>query len=80
LRVSSAKISRFEQSHSTEPKQNLASPQIQVVSDTIANIFFSQGHYERALEAYQTLLFRKPENKLHYQQRIAECQQRLSQQ
>ncbi len=48
-----------------------------VVTETIANIYMQQGSYEKAIEAFEVLIERKPENRKRYEQYIKECSRAL---
>ena len=49
-----------------------------IVSETLANIFFLQGSYAKALKAYQTLLIQFPEKKNIFAPRIKEIRALMS--
>lgn len=48
-----------------------------LVSETLANIYISQGELKEAIKIYEKLIERKPENKEKYLQSIEELKSRL---
>ncbi len=61
------------------PKEMIEEPELvgysgkKIVSDTLADIFFSQKKYEEAIAMYEELMKNKPEKVEHYLQRIGEA-------
>ena len=47
-----------------------------LVTDTIATIYMQQQSYDLAIEAFKTLLTRKPDRKEHYEGLIRECERK----
>jgi cytochrome c-type biogenesis protein CcmH/NrfG len=47
-----------------------------MVTDTIAQIYMQQESYDLAIEAFKTLMSRKPERKDHYEALIRECERK----
>ncbi|MBU3678026.1 MAG: hypothetical protein FGM32_00275 [Candidatus Kapabacteria bacterium] len=47
-----------------------------LVTDTIAQIYMQQQSYDLAIEAFKTLMSRKPERSEHYQALIRECERK----
>jgi len=41
-----------------------------LMTETLAKIYIKQGHYDKAIEAYQKLISKHPQHQLHYQQQI----------
>ncbi|MBU3698663.1 MAG: hypothetical protein FGM33_01445 [Candidatus Kapabacteria bacterium] len=51
-------------------------PQPILVTETIANIYMQQQSYDLAIEAYKTLMTRKPERRDHFEALIRECERK----
>lgn len=47
-----------------------------MVTDTIAQIYMQQESYDLAIEAFKTLMSRKPDRKDHYESLIRECERK----
>jgi tetratricopeptide (TPR) repeat protein len=63
------------ESSSAEVDQSKITPQ-SLVSETLAEIYVSQGEYKEAINIYEKLIERKPENKEKYLQSIEELKSR----
>lgn len=79
MRLTEAKMPRQSemdaQGTASAPAVN---PQAQpiLVTDTIAQIYMQQLSYDLAIEAFKTLMSRKPERSEHYQALIRECERK----
>lgn len=47
-----------------------------IVTPTLADIYLAQGHYERAIEIYEELMNRDPQNTF-YRQRLSSIKKEL---
>jgi hypothetical protein len=76
-RLSEAKIPRpSELDAASTPVQPTPASQPIMVTDTIAQIYMQQESYDLAIEAFKTLMSRKPERKDHYEALIRECERK----
>jgi tetratricopeptide (TPR) repeat protein len=76
-RLSEAKIPRPSELDATPaPVQPTPVSQPIMVTDTIAQIYMQQESYDLAIEAFKTLMSRKPERKDHYEALIRECERK----
>lgn len=76
-RLSEAKIPRpIELDAASTPQQPTPVSQPIMVTDTIAQIYMQQQSYDLAIEAFKTLMSRKPERKDHYEALIRECERK----
>ena len=76
-RLSEAKIPRPSELDATStPVQPTPVSQPIMVTDTIAQIYMQQESYDLAIEAFKTLMSRKPERKDHYEALIRECERK----
>lgn len=76
-RLAEAKIPRpSEHNPTSTPAQPPAISQPIMVTDTIAQIYMQQESYDLAIEAFKTLMSRKPERKDHYEALIRECERK----
>lgn len=79
-RLENARIPRSEATYKqqqAQPNLPVATPNTRVVSETIANILFQQGHYQQALDAYAALIEAKPERGAELTKKILECKRLL---
>lgn len=51
---------------------------MQIVSETLAKIYISQGKFKEALEVYKKLLLKSPDKKDYYQARVIEIESQLN--
>ncbi len=49
-----------------------------VITPTLAEIYASQGEYGAAIQAYEILIFSKPEERERFEKRITELQAKLN--
>lgn len=78
-RLSDAKMPRqSEMDAQGTPSAPAVNPHAQpiLVTDTIAQIYMQQQSYDLAIEAFKTLMSRKPERSEHYQALIRECERK----
>jgi len=61
----------------SENKKNAENKEKEIVSETLAGIYFAQGSLEEALTIYQKLLIYQPEKEAFFRKRIEEITQQL---
>jgi len=72
------KNSEPQQSENTENKliiEKSVSEDSALITETLANIYFQQKNYEKALEAYQKLSLKYPEKSIYFASRIREIEE-----
>ena len=78
-RLIDAKMPRQSEMDASAPRAEPApvqQPQPILVTDTIATIYMQQQSYDLAIEAFKTLMSRKPDSKEHYEALIRECERK----
>lgn len=76
-RLAEAKIPRpSDLDAAPAPLQPAPSSQPIMVTDTIAQIYMQQQSYDLAIEAFKTLMSRKPDRTDHYEALIRECERK----
>lgn len=78
-RLIDAKMPRQSEMDASPPRAEPApvqQPQPILVTDTIATIYMQQQSYDLAIEAFKTLMSRKPDSKEHYEALIRECERK----
>jgi len=58
-------------------KKTAASPNNKIISETLANIHYSQGHYNEALEIYRLLIQKTPDRTSFYEGKIEEIEKKM---
>ncbi|MFN4909185.1 MAG: hypothetical protein ACK475_04390 [Bacteroidota bacterium] len=78
-RLIDAKMPRQSEMDASPPRSEptpLQQPQPILVTDTIATIYMQQQSYDLAIEAFKTLMSRKPDSKERYEALIRECERK----
>jgi hypothetical protein len=76
-RLIDAKMPRQSMTDAPAPRtESVPLPQPILVTDTIATIYMQQQSYDLAIEAFKTLISRKPDRKEHYEALIRECERK----
>lgn len=60
------------------PEKETAEPEEEIISDTLAAVYFAQGAYQEALEMYEKLLTKHPDNQDFYSEKIEEIKKKLN--
>lgn len=75
--ISKARIPPAEENQ-TEKNENFTPRGKQFISETLAEIYFSQSNYTEALEIYEKLLESNPNKAEHFKAKIAEIKNHIS--
>lgn len=76
-RLIDAKMPRQSEMDASPPRSEPAPMQQPIlVTDTIATIYMQQQSYDLAIEAFKTLMSRKPDSKERYEALIRECERK----
>jgi len=76
--ISKAKIPPVDANKSNKNNEDFSSMGKQFISETLANIYFSQGNYNEALEIYQKLLEISPNKVEHLKEKIEETKKLMN--
>lgn len=76
--ISKAKIPPVDANKSNKNNEDFSSMGKQFISETLANIYFSQGNYNKALEIYQKLLEISPNKVEHLIEKIEETKKLMN--
>lgn len=76
--ISKAKIPPVDENKSNKNNEDFSSMGKQFISETLANIYFSQGNYNEALEIYQKLLEISPNKVEHLKEKIEETKKLMN--
>lgn len=76
--ISKAKIPPVDANKSNKNNEDFSSMGKQFISETLANIYFSQGNYNEALEIYQKLLEISPNKVEHLIEKIEETKKLMN--
>ncbi|HET56039.1 MAG TPA: tetratricopeptide repeat protein [Ignavibacteria bacterium] len=76
--ISKAKIPPVDENKSNQNNEDFSSMGKQFISETLANIYFSQGNYNEALEIYQKLLEISPNKVEHLKEKIEETKKLMN--
>lgn len=67
-----------EESDTEEAAAGKQEDDMQIVSETLAKIYISQGKFKEALDVYKKLLLKSPDKKDYYQARVIEIESQLN--
>ncbi len=70
-------ITHDEPPPAAEPEAETTEPPPTIVTETLAEIYASQGQYKEAIQAYTTLSAQKPDDAPRFAERIAQLQELL---
>lgn len=76
--ISKAKIPPVDENKSNQNYEDFSSMGKQFISETLANIYFSQGNYKEALEIYQKLFETNPNKAEHLKEKIEETKKLMN--
>ncbi len=76
--ISKAKIPPIDENKSNQNYEDFSSMGKQFISETLANIYFSQGNYKEALEIYQKLIETNPNKAEHLKEKIEETKKLMN--
>ncbi|KUG24691.1 hypothetical protein ASZ90_005492 [hydrocarbon metagenome] len=76
--ISKAKIPPVDENKSSQNYEDFSSMGKQFISETLANIYFSQGNYKEALEIYQKLIETNPNKAEHLKEKIEETKKLMN--